>query len=87
MYIFPDGDPNDGIPIEEVVTVSLGLTVVYMFLATAGIVFAVACLLFTIIFRKKRYMYMYSHTLRVSVSHVYRMELSTLNLTQVNSSV
>ena len=60
---FPDGDPNDGIPIEEVVTVSLGLTVVYMFLATAGIVFAVACLLFTIIFRKKRYMHMYMHTL------------------------
>ena len=50
----PDGVPIDGIPIEEVVTVSLGLTVVYVILAAAGIVFAVVCLSFTLIFRKKR---------------------------------
>ena len=53
-YNCADGVPNDGIPIEEVVTVSLGLTVVYVFLATAGIMFAVVCLAFTFIFRKKR---------------------------------
>ena len=53
-YYCADGVPNDGIPTEEVVTVSLGLTVVYVFLATAGIVFAVVCLAFTVIFRTKR---------------------------------
>ena len=53
---FPDGVPNDGIPIEDVVTVSLDLTVVYVILAIAGMVFAVACLAFTLIFRERRYM-------------------------------
>ena len=56
---FPDGIPNDGIPIEEVVTVSLGLTVVYVVLATAGIAFAVVCLTFTLIFRRKKYASIY----------------------------
>ena len=49
-----DGIPNDGIPIEEVVTVSVALTVVYATLATAGLVFAVVCLTFTFIFRHKK---------------------------------
>ena len=48
------GTPHDGVPIQEVVTVSLSLTVLYVFLATAGIVFAVVCLIFTIMFRNKR---------------------------------
>ena len=55
MVVFPtEGIPNDGIPIEDVVTVSVALTVVYVILATAGLVFAVACILFNIIFREKR---------------------------------
>ena len=33
---------------------SLGLTVVYVFLSTAGIMFACVCLAFTVIFRAKR---------------------------------
>ena len=49
-----DGIPNDGIPIEEVVTVSISLTVVYVILATAGLVFAVVCLLFNLIYRQKK---------------------------------
>jgi gamma-aminobutyric acid type B receptor len=53
-FSFPEGIPNDGIPIEDVVTVSVALTVVYVILATAGLVFAVACILFNIIFREKR---------------------------------
>ena len=52
--LYPDGIPNDGKPIEEVVTVSLGLTVVYVIFATAGSMFAVACLTFTLIFRQKK---------------------------------
>ena len=34
---------------------SLGLAVVYVLLATAGIIFAVACLTFTLIFRQRKY--------------------------------
>ena len=55
VSFLPDGIiPHDGVPIEDVVTVSLGLTVMYMILATAGIVFAVVCLTFTIIFRNTK---------------------------------
>ena len=49
-----DGIPNDGIPIEEVVTVALPLTVVFAVLATAGLLFAVVCLAFNFAFRKRR---------------------------------
>ena len=49
-----EGIPNDGTPIEDVVTVSLGLTVLYVILATAGIAFSVVCILFNLIFRQKR---------------------------------
>ena len=34
---------------------SVGLTVVYLILAIAGLVFAVVCPFFTLIFRKKKY--------------------------------
>ena len=49
-----DGAPSDGIPIEEVVTVSVALTVVYVIAAVAGFVFTVVCLLFTVLFRKRK---------------------------------
>ena len=52
--LFSDGIPSDGIPIEKIVTVSLALTVVYVIFATAGLAFAVACLLFTVHFRQKK---------------------------------
>ena len=54
LKILKEGIPNDGIPIEDVVTVSLGLTVLYVILATAGMAFSVVCLLFNLIFRQKR---------------------------------
>ena len=50
----PDGIPNDGIPDEDIVTVHIGITVVYVTLATAGLVFAVVCLVFNLVFRQKR---------------------------------
>ena len=53
-FTFPDGIPYDGVPIEVVVTVGLSVTVIFLFLATAGIVFAVACLVFNFIFRNKK---------------------------------
>ena len=55
FFFATDGIPNDGLQIEEVVTVSVALTGVYVILATAGLVFAVGCLLFNIIFRQRRY--------------------------------
>ncbi|CAI8049960.1 Gamma-aminobutyric acid type B receptor subunit 2, partial [Geodia barretti] len=52
--VLPYGIPYDGVPFKDVVTVSVALTVVYVILATAGLVFAVACVLFTLVFRKKK---------------------------------
>ncbi|CAI8040047.1 hypothetical protein GBAR_LOCUS22327, partial [Geodia barretti] len=51
--VWPEGIPNDGVPIEDVVTVSVALTVVYVILATAGLVFAVGCLLFNLLYRNR----------------------------------
>ena len=42
---------------------SVGLTVVYVILAFAGLLFAVVCLIFTLIFRKKKYTYDFVHVL------------------------
>ena len=49
----PGGIPYDGVPNEEVVSVSLGLAVVFFILATAGILFALACIIFNFVYRKK----------------------------------
>lgn len=49
-----DGIPTDGIPALRIVTVAIPLSVVYITLAAAGFFFAVACLVFTFIFRKKK---------------------------------
>ena len=54
IHVIVDGIPNDGNPIPEVVTVALGLTVVYLILAVAGVVFATVCLVFTLVFRKRK---------------------------------
>ena len=40
---------------EQVVSVRLSLTVIFSILATAGIAFAVACLIFNCMFRNKKY--------------------------------
>ena len=46
--------PYDGVPTEKEVSVDLSLTVIFSVLATAGIVFAVVCLVFNFIFRDKK---------------------------------
>ena len=52
---FPGGAiPYDGVPEEKEVSVDLSLTVIFFILATAGIVFAVACLVFNFLFRNKK---------------------------------
>ena len=54
LFISSGGEaPYDGVPTEEVVSVDLSLTVIFSVLATAGIVFGVACLVFNFIFRNK----------------------------------
>ena len=78
MYNCADGIPSDGIPIEEVVTVSIGLTVVYVILASVGIVFAIICLTFTFIFRERRYS---------AIACFIYIECNQSNCMQVNSSV
>ena len=80
-----DGIPNDGVPIEEVVTVSLALTVVYMILAVAGIVFAIICLIFTLIFRKKKFVACILNTCTLKVTPLYHrlIRLSSPNLNYI----
>ena len=46
--------PFDGVPIEEDVTVSVALTVIYGLLATAGIAFTITCLIFNFVFRERK---------------------------------
>lgn len=43
--------PYDGIPLVEIVTVAVPLTVVYSLLATGGIVLVVVCLFFNFLCR------------------------------------
>ena len=55
MYLNTDGFiPYDGVPNIEEVTVSHAVTVLFVLLATIGIVFSIACLSFSVVFRKKR---------------------------------
>ena len=49
-----DGVPYDGVPEEEVVTVHVSVTAIFVFLATAGLVFTVLCLVFNFTYRKKK---------------------------------
>lgn len=46
--------PYDGVPEEEYVTVGIPVTVVFILLSVAGIIFAVLCLIFNFVFRNKR---------------------------------
>ena len=54
-FIYPsDGTPTDGVPIVNIVTVALPISVLYTILAFGGIVFAVACMIFNYIHREKK---------------------------------
>ena len=48
------GIPPDGSPVEIVHTFHIALIVVFYFLASLGIVFAIVCLLFNIIYRERQ---------------------------------
>ena len=49
--------PYDGVPVEEDVSVTLSVTVIFFILSSAGIVFAIVCLIFNFIFRNRKWAY------------------------------
>ena len=51
------GVPYDGVPNNRLVTIELPLAVFYTILGALGIIFAVSCLCFNFIFRKKPLVY------------------------------
>ena len=54
LSVCTDGVPHDGTPVEEIVTVHTSVTVLHVLLASAGVVFTVAILLFNFVFRKRK---------------------------------
>ena len=48
------GVPVDGLPKIQIVTILTPLVIVYYILAAIGIIFALVCLLFNIIFRNRK---------------------------------
>lgn len=54
IVFFAAGIPYDGIPFEEVVTLHVSVTVIFLLLASAGMVFTVVCLIFNFAFRNRR---------------------------------
>ena len=50
-----DGTPYDGAPIPQIQSIHVAVTVVFVTLSTAGIVFAIACMIFNFIFRERKY--------------------------------
>lgn len=52
--IWPSYIPYDGVPIVEIVTVSRTVTIVFLALNSTGFIYAIMCLLFNIVFQKKR---------------------------------
>ena len=54
-YFLPAvGVVHDGATLEEIVTVNISITVIFVFLAILGIVFTIACLVYNFIFRKQK---------------------------------
>ena len=49
-----DGVPYDGVPQDDVEKIHVSLTIVFCSLSTAGIVFAISCMLFNFIYRDKK---------------------------------
>ena len=54
FYDYIGGTPYDGRPIDVAETVEISLMVVFIVLATVGIVLAIICLVFNFIFRERK---------------------------------
>ena len=46
--------PYDGVPVNETVGLAVPVTVVYTLLTAVGLVFTVVCLVFNIVYRKRK---------------------------------
>ena len=49
-----DGVPYDGVPEDNVERIHTSVTVIFCLMSTAGIIFAISCMLFNYIYRDKR---------------------------------
>lgn len=55
MYsLLTAGVPHDGVKKEEIVSVHVSVTVIFILLASAGVIFTAVCLVFNFVFRKRR---------------------------------
>ena len=54
FFINSGGPPPDGTPSKVIRTFKIGLVVTFYILASLGILFAIACLIFNIIFRSRK---------------------------------
>ena len=54
VVYFTGYSPSDGRPVKEITVLPVALLVVYDLLATLGILFAIVCLTFNIIYRKRK---------------------------------
>ena len=61
ILISDDSAPYDGTPREVLHLNHVSLVVIYSIFASAGLVFTIVCLLFTLIFREKRYLRHYNN--------------------------
>lgn len=75
--------PYDGVPREEIVTLALPVTVILSILNICGIAYAVICLLFNVIFRKKRLLTQLSNTWTV-IKYFFIHRLVRLDSPKIN---
>ena len=54
VHSLVDYIPYDGTPRKKITTIALPVTIILSFLNICGIIFGVICLLFNVIYRKKR---------------------------------
>ena len=53
-FVYVDGIPFDGRPIPQVQSIHVSVTVVFVMLSTAGIAFAIVCMVFNFVFRERK---------------------------------
>lgn len=58
-FSITDGVPYDGVPENEVVTVHTSVTVIFVLMATAGLIFTILCLIFNFVFRKRKLVFVH----------------------------
>ena len=53
-HVHTDGLPYDGLPREEVISIHPSLTAIVALLVAVGLTFSVVCIVFNIVFRKRK---------------------------------